>query len=155
MSTSSSIPSSRLVVRPLRASDRAEWDRMWAAYLEFYETTLPAQTYDIYFQRLLGDDPQDFNGLIAELNGKPVGLAHYLFHRHGWKIENVCYLQDLFADPHVRGQGIGRALIAAVYAAADAAGNPTVYWNTQEFNHTARRLYDRVATLTPFLKYQR
>ena len=142
-------------IRPLRASDRAEWARLWTAYLAFYDTTLPEEVYDTYFERLLGGDPQDFNGLIAEVDGRPVGLTHYLFHRHGWKVENVCYLQDLYADPEVRGTGVGRALIEAVYAAADAAGAPTVYWNTQDFNHTARQLYDRVAVLTPFLKYQR
>jgi GNAT superfamily N-acetyltransferase len=97
----------------------------------------------------------EFRGLIATLDGRPVGLVHYLFHRHGWKIENVCYLQDLYADPEVRGKGIGRALIEAVYAAADAEGCPSVYWLTQDFNETARRLYDRIGKLTPFVKYSR
>jgi GNAT superfamily N-acetyltransferase len=55
----------------------------------------------------------------------------------------------------VRGTGAGRALIEAVYAAGDAAGCPTVYWMTQDFNAAGRRLYDRVAKLTPFIKYQR
>ncbi len=94
-------------------------------------------------------------GLIATLGGKPVGLVHYLFHRHGWRIENVCYLQDLYADPDVRGTGIGRALIEAVYAAADREGCPNVYWLTQDFNETARKLYDRIGKLTPFIKYSR
>ena len=84
-----------------------------------------------------------------------MGLVHYLFHRHCWREENVCYLQDLYADPEVRGKGIGRALIEAVYAAADAAGAPSVYWLTQDFNHTARKLYDRIGTVTPFIKYAR
>lgn len=142
-------------VRPLTADDKPEWARLWRAYLAFYETELPQDIYDTYFARLLGDDPQDFHGLIAEIDGKPVGLTHYIFHRHGWKIENTCYLQDLYADPEVRGQGIGRALIEAVYKAADEAGAPSVYWLTQDFNTQARKLYDRVGTLTPFIKYAR
>ena len=84
-----------------------------------------------------------------------MGLTHYLFHRHGWRIENVVYLQDLYVDPEVRGTGAGRALIEAVYRAADEAGCPSVYWLTQDFNSTARQLYDRIATVTPFIKYQR
>lgn len=144
-----------LIVRPLAESDRSAWDDLWSAYLAFYETTLPPEIYDTYFERLLGDDPQDYNGLVAELDGKLVGLTHYLFHRHGWKIENVCYLQDLYADPTVRGRGVGRALIEAVYTAADAAGAPSVYWTTQHFNTEARKLYDRIGTLTPFIKYDR
>lgn len=144
-----------VIVRPLRQDDKTDWSRMWNAYLAFYETSRPTEIYDIYFERLLGRDPHDYNGLIAEVNGKPAGLAHFLFHRHGWSVENVCYLQDLYADPEVRGKGVGRALIEAVYAAADAEGAPSVYWLTQDFNVTARQLYDRIGTKTPFIKYNR
>ena len=144
-----------VIVRPLEASDNPDWARMWEAYLAFYETSRPQEVFDTYFERLIGGDPQDYNGLIAEIDGRAVGLAHYLFHRHGWSVENTCYLQDLYADPDVRGRGVGRALIEAVYDAADAAGVPTVYWLTQDFNTTARRLYDRIGVKTPFIKYNR
>jgi GNAT superfamily N-acetyltransferase len=146
---------SKLVVRPLHRDDRAQWADMWTDYLAFYKTSVPQHIYDSTFARLLGDDPRDFSGLVAELDGRLVGLTHYLFHRHGWKIEDVCYLQDLFARPEMRGQGVGRALIEAVYDIASAAGAPSVYWLTQDFNETARHLYDRVAVQTPFIKYQR
>lgn len=143
------------ILRPLRHEDRAQWDGLWRAYLTFYETTLPDEVYDSTFARLLGDDPQDFNALVADADGTLLGLTHYLFHRHAWKIENVCYLQDLFTHPDARGQGIGRALIEGVYAEADKNGAPAVYWLTQDFNKTARQLYDRVAVLSPFIKYNR
>lgn len=142
-------------IRPLTSADEAEWRRLWTDYLTFYEASVENAVYDSTFARLLGDDPADFNCLLACVDGKPVGLTHYLFHRHCWRIENVCYLQDLYADPHLRGHGIGRALIEAVYAAADSAGVQNVYWLTQDFNDTARQLYDRVAQVTPFIKYQR
>ena len=144
-----------LKIRSLQSADETDWRRLWRAYLEFYETEVPEEVYATLFERLLGDDPQDFHGLIAEVDGKPVGLTHYLFHRHGWKIENVCYLQDLYADPDVRGTGIGRALIEAVYRAADAEGAPSVYWLTQDFNTEARKLYDRIGQVSPFIKYGR
>lgn len=144
-----------VTVRPLRASDKDQWSVLWTAYLAFYETTRPREVFDLYFDRLIGNDPQDYNGLVAELNGELVGLTHYLFHRHGWSEANTCYLQDLYADPAVRGQGIGRKLIEGVYAAADTAGVPSVYWLTQDFNTQARKLYDRIGVKTPFIKYTR
>ncbi|MEM6944710.1 MAG: GNAT family N-acetyltransferase [Pseudomonadota bacterium] len=144
-----------LTIRPLEARDEAAWRKLWTGYLEFYGTAVSDEVYATYFSRLLGDDPQDYHGLVAERDGKLVGLTHYLFHRHGWRIENVVYLQDLYVDPAVRGTGAGRALIEAVYAAADAAGCPSVYWLTQEGNATARQLYDRTAKVTDFIKYQR
>lgn len=149
------VEKAKVTVRPLRLSDEAEWRRLWTGYLDYYETKLPEDIYQSSFSRLIGDDPQDFNGLIAEIDDAPVGLAHYLFHRHGWKTQNVCYLQDLYSAPAVRGAGVGRALIEAVYTRADAANAPSVYWLTQDFNQTARKLYDRVGELTPFVKYQR
>ena len=148
-------PNDALIVRPLTLSDRSQWADLWTGYLEFYGTTRPQSVFDSTFARLIGSDPQDFSGLVAQRAGKLVGLVHYLFHRHCWKIENTCYLQDLYADPTVRGQGIGRRLIEAVYAAADKAGSPSVYWLTQDTNTQARKLYDRVGALSPFIKYER
>lgn len=144
-----------LTIRPLAAEDEAAWRALWADYLAFYETAVPDAVRDIAFARLLSGDPHEFRGLIAEVDGARAGLAHYLFHRHGWRIEPVCYLQDLYVAPDARGRGVGRALIEAVYAAADAVGAPAVYWLTQHFNAPARRLYDRVGSLTPFVKYAR
>jgi len=144
-----------VVIRPIEAGDEAEWRRLWRAYLAFYKTERPEQVYATTFARLLSGKPNEFNGFIALVDGRPVGLTHYLFHRTCWAEADTCYLQDLYADPEMRGKGIGRALIEAVYAAADDHGAATVYWMTQDFNATARRLYDRIATLTPFIKYQR
>lgn len=144
-----------LEIRPLQATDETEWRRLWTLYLEFYETGVEEEVYRTSFARLLCGEDNEFRGLIASLDGQAVGISHYLFHRHCWRIENVCYLQDLYVDAEVRGSGIGRALIEAVYQQADAAGAPRVYWHTQHFNEAGRRLYDKVAEKTPFIMYSR
>ncbi|MCZ4352166.1 GNAT family N-acetyltransferase [Roseovarius aestuarii] len=144
-----------LTIRPLNPDDQADWRRLWTAYLEFYETSVPEEVYAHTFKRLLSPDHPNQNALLAVQDDTPVGLVHYIYHPHNWRVDEVCYLQDLFADPSVRGTGVGRKLIEAVYAAADADGRPSVYWMTQDFNTTARQLYDRIATLTPFIKYAR
>ena len=144
----------QISVRALTRADEPQWRRLWTEYLRFYESAVDEEVYLTTFERLLsGNEPQ--HCFVAEANGEAVGLVHFLYHRHNWRIEDVCYLQDLYADPEVRGLGVGRALIEAVYEAADRNGTPVVYWNTQEFNTTARRLYDRIAEKTPFIKYQR
>lgn len=146
---------SALEIRPLIADDRADWAALWTDYLTFYKTSVPGEVYDTTFSRLLSDDPHEFHGLIARADGRAVGLVHYLFHRHAWKVENVCYLQDLYSALEARGTGVGRALIEAVYDRADAAGAPGVYWLTQENNYTARQLYDRIARNSGFIRYSR
>lgn len=142
-------------IRPLRQADEAEWRRLWTGYLEFYGTEVTEEVCRTTFARLLGEDPNDHDGLLALVDGRPAGLVHFLFHRHAWKIERVCYLQDLYADPDLRGHGVGRALVEAVYSRADAEGAPQVYWLTQECNETARRLYDRIGRLSEFIRYDR
>ena len=142
-------------IRRLISADEAQWRALWTGYLEFYDSTVPEEVYQTTFARLLSGDRGQVQGFVADDDGTLVGLAHYFYHAHGWKVEQVCYLQDLYADPTVRGQGVGAALIEAVYAQGDADGAPSVYWMTQEFNHTARKLYDRIGMLTPFIKYQR
>lgn len=142
-------------VRPLREDDRARWETLWQGYLDFYKSQLPSAVTEQTWRRFL--DPEfPVHGLCAEdADGRLLGVTHYLFHHVTWAISPRCYLQDLFTAPDARGRGVGRALIEAVYAAADARGADQVYWLTAEDNATARALYDRVARVTPFIKYRR
>lgn len=141
-------------IREVRESDYDEWRRLWTGYLAYYETELPDEIKKLSFAQLLSDGSNCF-GFLAVDGDRPVGLVHYIFHEHMWRPEGSCYLQDLYSDPQVRGTGVGRALIEAVYSAADAKGVPRVYWLTQDFNTTARKLYDRIGKLSPFIKYDR
>ena len=142
-------------IRPLRDGDFQAWKHLWHAYLEFYETTVEDIVYETSFDRIRSDQNLSQNGLVAEQDGVLTGLAHYIFHPHNWKIEDVCYLQDLYVASEFRGCGVGRTLIEAVYAASDAHDISSVYWLTQDFNKPARRLYDYVGSVTSFIKYQR
>jgi GNAT superfamily N-acetyltransferase len=95
------------------------------------------------------------HALVAERDGRLLGLTHYLYHRSTIHIELVCYLQDLFTAESVRGQGLGRALIEEVAVRARQAGAARVYWLTHETNHTARALYDKLAINSGFIVYRR
>jgi len=142
-------------IRPLAANDFAQWSDLWRQYLEFYQSSVPQKVFETTFDRLIDAKNTAQNALVADQAGTLVGLVHFIYHPHNWRVENVCYLQDLFTAPNTRGQGVGRALIQSVYDLADKNGTPSVYWLTQDFNKTARLLYDRIATQTPFIKYQR
>lgn len=144
-----------VTVRALEARDRAGWEPLWRGYLAFYQTTRAPAQFDLQFARLTDASEAAFAGLVAEADGKLSGLAHLIFHPHGWQPQPVAYLQDLFVLPEQRGRGVGRALIEAAFSTGTAAGAEGIYWLTQSFNHEARRLYDRVGTATPFIKYVR
>ncbi len=142
-------------IRRLEQSDHADWRRLWTDYLTFYKTVLPDEIYATTWKRLFDPGEYEPNGFIARLDGRAIGLVHYILHRTCWSQKNNCYLQDLYADSDVRGTGVGRKLIEAVYAEADRQGITNVYWMTHETNTTARQLYDRIARRTGFIEYER
>jgi GNAT superfamily N-acetyltransferase len=94
-------------------------------------------------------------GLVAtDAEDRPLGLAHLVFHPNTWSVEGVCYLEDLYVDPHARGGRVSQALFEAVFAEARARGVEKTYWHTQQFNGAARSLYDTVGQLTSFVVYE-
>jgi GNAT superfamily N-acetyltransferase len=141
-------------IRPVAQTDRAEWEPLWEGYNRFYERKLLADITDKTWSRFF-DPAEPVHALVAERDGELLGLAHYLFHRSTIMIAPTCYLQDLFTAEKARGQGIGRALIEAVYERARAAGTSRVYWQTHETNRTAMALYDRIAERSGFLVYRK
>ncbi|HVZ47710.1 MAG TPA: GNAT family N-acetyltransferase [Gemmatimonadaceae bacterium] len=147
-----------VTVRPATPADYAQWKPLWDGYNAFYErvgpTALPAEITAATWARF-HDPAEPVHALVAERDGRLVGLVHYVFHWTTSAYAPTCYLNDLFTEASVRGQGVGRALIEAVYARARAAGSARVYWLTHETNHTAMRLYDAVAEKSGFLHYRK
>jgi GNAT superfamily N-acetyltransferase len=142
-----------LVIRPINAADRAAWEPLWDGYLAFYERTISPDVTDFTWKRLTTDG--GISGLLAIAPaGDAVGMVHFLLHPTTWSSGSTCYLEDLFVARAARGHRIGRRLIGAVADAARAKGATSVYWQTEEFNAAARRLYERVAKRTPFIRYQ-
>lgn len=147
--------SGSLIVRPVGRADLAQWRSLWDGYNRFYgRDALAAEITRMTWSRFFDAD-EPVHAVIAEQAGRLVGLAHYIFHRSTIQIGPTCYLQDLFTDQAARGKGIGRALIEAVCQRAKDAGCARVYWQTQENNSTAIRLYDKVAERSGFIVYRK
>ena len=138
-------------VSSLGSSDRSEWERLFRGYLAFYETSLDDAAVDRVWRELASD--KRMHALGGWLDGELVGIVHFLEHPSTTEMD-VCYLEDLFTDPAVRGRGVARALVRAVVDSARVRGCSRVYWVTQESNQTARRLYDRIAANSGFIRYE-
>jgi GNAT superfamily N-acetyltransferase len=145
-------------VRFVTGDDYAEWLPLWEGYNRFYgrfdRTALPDAITQVTWARFF-DAYEPVFAMVAETDGRLVGVVHYLWHRSTTSIEPTCYLQDLFTAEAARGRGAGRALIEAVYEQARLAGVVNVYWRTHATNATARRLYDQVAEESGSLVYKK
>jgi GNAT superfamily N-acetyltransferase len=137
-------------ISPLKPEDRSRWEELARGYKAFYETEHSDERYEETWRALLAGER--IHGLAARLEGRMVGIAHYLFHAQGWSAD-ACYLHDLFTAEDARGRGVATALIEAVAGAARARGAAKYYWLTKEDNERARALYDRIAGFKGFLRY--
>ena len=145
-----------LTVHSPRETDFEAWLPLWNGYNAFYgregSTALDPEVTKTTWRRFFDPNEPVF-ALVAEAEGKILGLTHYLHHRSTTRIELTTYLQDLFTVPEARSLGVGRALIEAVYAAAETSGIKRVYWQTHHTNATGRLLYDKVAKHYGFVVY--
>jgi len=146
------------VIRFAKPGDYQQWLPLWDGYNRFYgrfdQTALPIEVTQSTWRRFL-EASEPMHALVAEREGRLVGLVHYLFHRHTTMLTDICYLQDLFTDESCRGKGVGRALIEAVYTKARSAGVSRVYWQTHETNARAMVLYNLLAERSGFLVYRK
>ena len=140
-----------ILIRPITQSDKARWLELFKEYIIFYKSNLSDQQLELTWQRI----HSDFNikAVIAEKDGQIVGIAHYIFRPSTWEVKDFCYLEDLYVDSRVRGEGIGRALINELEKIATQAGSKRLYWTTAPDNVVARRLYDKVA-ITDRVQYK-
>jgi GNAT superfamily N-acetyltransferase len=142
-------------IRFAEQHDFEQWLPLWLAYNRFYgrfeATALPdAITQSTWARFLDADEP--VHCIVAESDGRLVGLVHFIFHRTTISIAPTCYLQDLFTLETERGKGVGRRLIEAVNEQARKAGSARVHWLTHETNTTAMKLYDQVAERSGFIQ---
>lgn len=143
-----------ITVRLIEKRDRAQWQTMWDGYHAFYgRPNFPMEITDTTWSRFF-DAAEPVHALVAEQDNQLLGFAHYLFHRSTTLINPCCYLQDLFTIEAARGHGVGRALIEAVRDQAAIAGSSRLYWQAHETNHSAMKLYDKLAERTGFLVYR-
>jgi GNAT superfamily N-acetyltransferase len=140
-----------VTIRPIAATDKERWLDLFKQYIIFYKSSLTDEQFELDWQRINSDF--NINGLVAELDGQVVGLAHYIFRPSTWAEKDFCYLEDLFVDPAVRGKGVGFALIKELENIAVSIGSKRLYWTTAPDNETARKLYDKVA-ITDRVQYK-
>ena len=148
--------SEQFKIRRILRSDYGDWRRLWDGYNAFYgrsgPTALPEQITQETWERFFNPSVP-VHALVAEESGRVIGLGHYIFHRSTTRLHDVCYLQDLFTAEELRGRGVGRRLIEAVYEAARDAGGSRVYWQTKATNRAGRALYDKMAQHDGFIVY--
>ena len=128
-------------IRAANPADKQRWLVLWQGYLDFYKTELSTEQSELTWQRILNPE-FNMKCALAIDDGAIVGFTTYNLQNSTWSENGHCYLEDLFVDSTVRGKGVGRSLIEYVKSYAIENKCSRLYWNTDEDNATARKLYD-------------
>jgi len=122
-----------VLVRAMTPDDAPTIARM-ARALSAHEGAAPPP-FDAETVRRWGFGPdRRFAGVVADLDGQPAGYA--LFHDgfHVGQGKPGVMLMDLYTEPAMRRNGVGRALMAAVAEAARRRGGTWVVWQAHPDN---------------------
>lgn len=139
-------------IRPAESDDGPAWRTLWRGYCEFYGADIGDDVTRATWARIL-DPEAPVLGYVACLDGTVVGFANAVLHPNTWSMRAVCYLEDLFVGPAARGRGAARALIEALAVRGRADGWLRIYWMTHDDNAPARALYDSIAPVTNWVRY--
>jgi GNAT superfamily N-acetyltransferase len=140
-------------VRDLTEADETAWRRLWAGYCNFYEVVMSDEQTDLTWERLLSKTSA-IKGLVCEdSEGRVIGMCNYILHENTWTPTPVCYLEDLFVEHSLRGDGVGEGMIQELIDRMKQNGWSRIYWNTKENNYRARGLYDKFSKADGFVRY--
>ncbi len=131
-----------LRIAPISEAELGTLLPMIAAYQRFYEVeTIDEERNRAFFSRFIAPS-EDGMLLGAWRDGKLLGYACLYWSFTSLVPAETVLMNDLYVDPAVRGQGVGRALIKAAAAVGRERGAQRLEWATAPSNATAQRLYD-------------
>lgn len=92
-------------------------------------------------RRQMQSERPPFECLLAEAAGEAVGFALFFQSYSTWKGRSGLYLEDLFVEPHRRGEGHGLALLRRLAELALERGCARLEWAVLDWNEPALRFY--------------
>jgi GNAT superfamily N-acetyltransferase len=139
-------------IQPLSAAHRVVWGKLYRQYREFYGQP-PDERAEAEVWRWIEDGR--LLARAALVDDEPVAIAHWSNILRPLAGGKIAYLHDLFVAPSHRRQGLAQALIFHITALAKEENCQLLRWATAADNTTARRMYDRLATINRFVLYDR
>lgn len=129
------------------------WIELYHKYAEYYQVDIPKDNFDLTWKWLTsGNYP--FWGILADVDSKIVGFAHFRSLPSPLDSCEVGFLDDLFVLQEYRGKKIGYSLIEKVHQIGKSKNWPYINWITKDDNYTARTLYDKISTKTDWNFYE-
>jgi GNAT superfamily N-acetyltransferase len=129
------------------------WIELYHKYAEYYQVDIPKDNFDLTWKWLISEN-YPLCGILADVDSKIVGFAHFRSLPSPLDSCEVGFLDDLFVLQEYRGKKIGYSLIEKVHQIGKSKNWPYINWITKDDNYTARTLYDKISTKTDWNFYE-
>jgi GNAT superfamily N-acetyltransferase len=128
-------------IRPYEKRDAKDLTALIRALADYEKLHPPSPAAS---RRLIADIGRRIRVLMAEVDGRAVGYAIYLFTYSSFRARPTLYLEDLFVLPEYRRAGIGRRFFEALRAAARREKCGRMEWVVLDWNEPAHRFYRKL-----------
>ncbi len=132
------------IIRAATANDAGTIRQMILDLAEFQKHGTEVRASAGVLSTQLASDTPPFECLIAEIEGKPVGFALFYGCYSTWEGQSGLYLEDLFVYPHMRGLGVGKALLSRLSEIAEVRGCTRIDWMVEDSNQQAQNFYSNL-----------
>lgn len=90
-------------------------------------------------------EPSGLLGIIAEADGKAVGMAVYSIYRLAtFSGKRVLYIEDIYVEENFRGNGLGRRLFDEIISTAKSIDCIKIEWKCLSWNTPAQKFYHSI-----------
>ena len=144
---------SNLEIYDIQQKHYEVWIELYHKYAEYYQVDIPKDNFDLTWKWLTSEN-YPFWGILADVDSKIVGFAHFRSLPSPLDSCEVGFLDDLYVLQEYRGKKIGYSLIEKVHQIGKSKNWPYINWITKDDNYTARTLYDKISTKTDWNFYE-
>ncbi len=132
------------MIREARPGDETAILRLVRALAEYEREPDAVVADEASLSAALFADRPMVHALVAERDGRVVGLAVWFLSFSTWTGRHSLYLEDLFVEPEWRGSGVGRRLFERLAARAGQLGCARMDWSVLDWNEPAIGFYRRM-----------
>ena len=141
------------MIRKISIKDKENWKKLYKGYANFYKSQINDIILDTVWSWLM-DKNHEVKGIVYEIDGNIIALAHYRAMPRPLKGKYIGFLDDLYVDPAYRNQKIGQKLMNEIKVISRSEKWDLVRWITRQDNIKAKSLYDKISEKTNWDVYE-
>ena len=132
---------SKFILRPAQSTDTTAIFELIKALAEYEKLShAVVGSVEALQEHLFGSRPY-IEAIVAESDGKAIGLALYFYNYSTFLTKPGIYLEDLFVLPEYRRQGIGKAIFRYLAQLAVERDCGRLEWSVLDWNEPAIAFY--------------